>query len=77
MLLASVESFWVVSSPSIVLQVRLSLPKLLVPLSIIIKIHISFILLALLEMIVYNGYHRSSILKMSFLRIIVGAVDFH
>jgi len=77
MLLASVESFWVVSSPSIVLQVRLSLPKLLVPLSIIMKIHIPFILLALLEMIVYNGYHRSSILKMSFLRIIVGAVDFH
>lgn len=77
MLLANVESFWVVSSPSIVLQVRLSLPKLLVPLSIIMKILIPFILLALLEMIVYNGYHRSSILKMSFLRIIVGAVDFH
>jgi hypothetical protein len=77
MLLVNVESFWVVSSPSIILQVRLSLPKLLVPLSIIMKIHIPFILLALLEMIVYNGYHRSSILKMSFLRIIVGAVDFH
>ena len=77
MLLANVESFWVVRSPSIVLQVRLSLPKLLVPLSIIMKIHIPFILLALLEMIVYYGYHRSSILKMSFLRIIVGAVDFH
>ena len=77
MLLANVENFWVNRSPSIVLQVRLSLPKLLVPLSIIMKIHIPFILLALLEMIVYNGYHRSSILKMSFLRIIVGAVDFH